>query len=46
LSRCRISVLAALLAGAALATSGCGSERSAAGSAFEPVTPGVLTYVT
>jgi polar amino acid transport system substrate-binding protein len=39
-------VLAALLAGAALATWGCGSERSAAGSAFEPVTPGVLTVAT
>jgi polar amino acid transport system substrate-binding protein len=44
--RCRIAVLAALLGAAALAASGCGSEHSAAGAAFEPVTPGVLTVAT
>jgi polar amino acid transport system substrate-binding protein len=38
--------LAALLGAAALTLSACASDRSAAGSSFEPVKPGVLTVAT
>jgi polar amino acid transport system substrate-binding protein len=39
-------VLAALLGGVAVAAAGCGNGQSAAGSAFEPRHPGVLTVAT
>jgi polar amino acid transport system substrate-binding protein len=38
--------LAGVLAAAALVASGCASEQSAAGEAFQPVKPGVLTVAT
>jgi polar amino acid transport system substrate-binding protein len=40
------AVLGALLVAAALAASACGSEQTAAGAAFEPANPGVLTVAT
>src|SRR4051794_41892548 len=38
--------LAALLGAAALTLGACASDRSAAGSSFQPVRPGVLTVAT
>jgi polar amino acid transport system substrate-binding protein len=40
------AVFSALLVAAALAASACGGEQTAAGAAFEPADPGVLTVAT